>query len=352
MKRNTWRIFGSGSYLGITGRRFGTRLNYQAAQVDQLIQGILAYEPTAYWPLNDPVGSAAARDVTGNGFTGTVVGNVTFGNAGLTSYGETAAGFDGSTSSHILVPTPITTPFTIMALTTNAGTVANNTYFSNGTTATAGFRSSHDAVTAYDTLMQVAPSDLYATAPGAAGTTLSVTAADGSLIYASQNGSAYATNGSSLSLSSVSGIGLKGNIVGLTNDFSGTIAHVAIFPYVLTPQQVSDIYALVTGTPAPGTNAYQDAAVGFKPQARGRIFNTASNILTTQYYYLAAGTTTVPGQTAFGQGGNPPDTSLLLGGPPNYNNLTPNGFIYAPYPIDGWILDNTGGFGKAFIYAR
>lgn len=55
--------------------------------------------PSAWWKLNDPVGSTLAQDSSGNGNTGTVVGGVTFGQTGpiTGTPSDTAALFDGST---------------------------------------------------------------------------------------------------------------------------------------------------------------------------------------------------------------------------------------------------------------
>ncbi len=52
--------------------------------------------PLAWWKLDDPVGSPTAADSSGNGYTGTVNGGVTFGQPGPVA-GHTAALFDGST---------------------------------------------------------------------------------------------------------------------------------------------------------------------------------------------------------------------------------------------------------------
>ena len=58
-----------------------------------------SFGPSAWWKLSDPVGSTSVKDWSGNGYTGTVNGGVTFGQAGPIA-GEpqdTAALFDGST---------------------------------------------------------------------------------------------------------------------------------------------------------------------------------------------------------------------------------------------------------------
>lgn len=49
-----------------------------------------------HWPLDDPIGSTVARDISGNGYNGTP-SNVTFGAAGMGD-GHTAASFNGTNS--------------------------------------------------------------------------------------------------------------------------------------------------------------------------------------------------------------------------------------------------------------
>ena len=58
----------------------------------------LSLAPVAYWKLNDPVGSSTAADRSGNGYTLTVNGTVTFGEPSVVpSDSETSAQGDGST---------------------------------------------------------------------------------------------------------------------------------------------------------------------------------------------------------------------------------------------------------------
>ncbi len=63
---------------------------------------VLSLAPTAWWKLADPVGSGTAADSSGNGYTGTVNGGVTFGQPGPIAGApqDTAALFDG-TSGYI-----------------------------------------------------------------------------------------------------------------------------------------------------------------------------------------------------------------------------------------------------------
>ena len=51
------------------------------ASYDTTVLTKLSLAPVAYWKLNDPVGSTTAADSSGNGYTLTVNGTVTFGEA-------------------------------------------------------------------------------------------------------------------------------------------------------------------------------------------------------------------------------------------------------------------------------
>ncbi len=66
------------------------------ASYDALVTSLL---PSAWWKLNDPIGSTTVADSSGNGYNGTVTGGVTFGQPGAISGtpSDTAALFDGST---------------------------------------------------------------------------------------------------------------------------------------------------------------------------------------------------------------------------------------------------------------
>ena len=82
--------------------QYATLLGTYDAQVANL-------SPSAWWKLSDAVSSTTALDSSGNGYTGTVTGGVTFGQAGAISGNplDTAALFDGTTgyiSSSISVP--------------------------------------------------------------------------------------------------------------------------------------------------------------------------------------------------------------------------------------------------------
>jgi type II secretory pathway pseudopilin PulG len=67
---------------------------------------IEALNPTGYWPLNDPAGSATVADASGNNYTGTVSGGVTLGQPGPTPGPPTATnGVSGQSTITWTAPT-------------------------------------------------------------------------------------------------------------------------------------------------------------------------------------------------------------------------------------------------------
>ncbi len=70
----------------------------QIVSYDETVLTKLSLAPVAYWKLNDPVGSTTAADSSGNGYTLTVSGTVTFGEPSVVpSDSETSVKGDGST---------------------------------------------------------------------------------------------------------------------------------------------------------------------------------------------------------------------------------------------------------------
>ena len=96
----------------------------------------LSLAPVAYWKLDDPVGSTTAADSSGNGYTLTVNGTVTFGEPGLVpTDSETCAKGDGSTGylesagTPALIPTA--GPMTVICCVKN-NVAANGSFVSWG----------------------------------------------------------------------------------------------------------------------------------------------------------------------------------------------------------------------------
>jgi hypothetical protein len=77
---------------------WGTASGAAIASYDTTVLTRLSLAPVAYWKLNDPVGSTTAADSSGNGYTLSVNGTVTFGKPSVVpSDSETSAQSDGST---------------------------------------------------------------------------------------------------------------------------------------------------------------------------------------------------------------------------------------------------------------
>ena len=87
---------------------------------DETVLSRLSLAPVAYWKLNEPAGSTTAADSSGNGYTLTVNGTVTFGEPSVVpTDSETSAQSDGSTGylsggPFTLIPTGAS-PFTLIA---------------------------------------------------------------------------------------------------------------------------------------------------------------------------------------------------------------------------------------------
>ena len=83
---------------------------------DETVLTKLSLAPVAYWKLDDPVGSTTAADSSGNGYTLTVSGTVTFGEPSVVpSDSETSAKGDGSTGYLSGAAITLAPPLTIIA---------------------------------------------------------------------------------------------------------------------------------------------------------------------------------------------------------------------------------------------
>ena len=273
MRRNTWRIYGDSSY--VTGRRFGQRLPFARSAVDVLIQGIMAYKPMAYWPLNDPVGTLTARDVTGNGFTGTVSGSVTFGSTGLTSFGETAASFSGG---HIITPAVMPPVYTLIA-SSNISSSAYGSIIQNAETSPklGYYPAANVSYPGEITFQNIS----YAANSGTNNLSAicnPVATFDGENVILYQNGTHSTVQSGNPSTSPMT----------IGNSLTGTIAHVAIFNRALTPEEIAGIYALVTATPSTVSNCSMDASIGpLNNSNRGAVMGYEdTRALLNQYYWI------------------------------------------------------------------
>lgn len=266
MKRNSWRIYGNSSY--VTGRRFGSRLRYQRATVDVLIQGILSYKPIAYWPLNDPAGSTTARDVTGNGFTGQAPSSVSFGATGLTNYGESSAQF----SSNYLTVTdfPALNPISAIYL-VNYSAAGYSSHLVSGNESSDGFLTSesNSGPTVY---AQTFPN-------GTAGTNIALALnTTGFVTYVNSESVGSMTINNSAPVQKSQPLNpVQGLQIG-SGSTPARMAHVAIFNRPLTQAEITAIYQLATATPTLVFQNSTDAAVGVNNNSNlGVVMGNVSN---------------------------------------------------------------------------
>ena len=313
MKRNTWRIYGDSSY--VTGRRFGQRLAFARSTVDVLIQGILAYEPMAYLPLNDPAGSTTARDVTGNGFTGTVSGAVNFGSAGLTAYGETAALFlGGSIQTTANIPL---SPFTVINMRKQSATVIGVQsfcweYYDGSNGITMYIRSGvNDGVVNEFHLNGSGTYGGQVTGSNNTNTHLDALVYDGIGALNYVDGSPGQPALPVAFGQPATNFSIAGQPV--AQSYSGSIAHVAIFNRALTPEEIAGIYALVTATPSTVANCSMDASIGpLNNSDRGAVMGFESTRPTPNEYYWYQENIPPGGTQVSGSGGLLVNQNILL----------------------------------------
>ena len=245
---------------GTTFYAVATAAGLQPASYDTTVLTKLSLAPVAYWPLDDPVGSTTAADKSGNGYTLSVNGTVTFGEPSVVpTDSETSAKGDGSTGYLITSAAPAllpvgTSPFTwLVAVTPPAGSGAAWMGLA-GQSGSTGFGSAatNDAIGLWT--------------PGHAGGISSVQAWSGSthLCGAVYNGNSLlcyldgtraninAGNIGNIGTSSGNVVVLAGGSVGGGNpgpfNFSNfPIGRVAIFAGVLTPKDWALLMQAFTG---------------------------------------------------------------------------------------------------------
>lgn len=106
---------GTGTYSAVSA-------SITVATYDQLVASL---SPSAWWKLNDAVGSTTVADSSGNGYTGTITGGVTLGQPGaiVGTPSDTAALFDGSTG---YITTTFTPPTTVQSISMWVKTTSTN----------------------------------------------------------------------------------------------------------------------------------------------------------------------------------------------------------------------------------
>ena len=209
--------------------------------------------PSGWWKLSDAVGSLTAADSSGNGYTGTVNGGVTFGQPGPIAGApqDTAALFDG-TSGYVAVGTeaalaPFGTDFTVLGWIRPSSSPA-----------TAVMYARDDATLGRWGMFGTDSEELYCQLGGnvaAQGGTVPlnewafavfVYTFSTSLIALYLNGALVPQTPTALSANSATGQSTIGERTysGYQGYFPGDIAEVAIFPTALTATQVAALYDL------------------------------------------------------------------------------------------------------------
>ena len=219
---------------------------------------IMRLGPLGYWPLADAVGSATAKDVSGNGRDGTVHGTVTFGQAPLLKASTLpSALFDGS-SGYISLPTAgLPTgaqPWSQLAWASLASIPANYPFVlyvgSNTVLKQAGMYF-YQSTSKFGIGTGSVGSDIYsALSPTANHTYFFVATYDGTTAKfycydATANTNDVHSGARSFNLSyGIAQIGRNGTI---TYYWPGTIAHAALLNYALTPDQITRLYNIGQG---------------------------------------------------------------------------------------------------------
>lgn len=250
MPRNEYRPLGMPQYAGSSFRPPGGPTGY-----DKLVASL---GPSGWWKLADAVGSTTAADSSGNGYTGTVNGGVTFGEAGHPwwALGYTGALFDGSTGD-ITIATPAALlalfqdhDFTVTGWANPTSSFGQQAIFSLGQGITAGegfglFLNSGywHATGAYQDIQD----------PTAA--TLSVwQQATATFVASTGLMTLYVNGGEVVSGSFASGVNVPtttttayiGQGAWFPAWFDGDLAEVAVFDFALTAAQISQLYEKAT----------------------------------------------------------------------------------------------------------
>lgn len=218
---------------------------------------VKALAPEAYWRLGDPVGSTTAADSSGNGFTGTVGGTVTFGQAGpIAASIDTAALFDGSTGVVTTTASITTAPWSIaLWFNVSASTASTNVMFGTDNPTVSPFDGMR--------IVQASTNGIRCTVGNGAAAT-SITSSNPSLntwhfFCATYNGTTltgYLDGVSFGSASTAFSVGrfpvtMGRSAVSSANFWAGEMAQVMWFESTLTPTQVSNLY---TSSSLAGTN--------------------------------------------------------------------------------------------------
>ena len=219
---------------------------------DQLIT---SYNPTAWWKLNDAVGSPAASDSSGGRFGTTASGTVTFGATGpiIGSQTNTAVTFTATTSGQLTTSTPVSLNLNTQSFTFSAW-IKPTSYPSSGTAQIIGYFPNIGITLETNGAMKLwfngigTPTGSVSTnvwhhvvGTYTAGTNARTLYLDGVLVGTDSGGTIT-------DLSSVISIGGAIYWSGYATYFNGSIAEASILPVTLTAAQVLQLYNSATRT--------------------------------------------------------------------------------------------------------
>ena len=219
---------------------------------DQLIT---SYNPTAWWKLNDAVGSPAASDSSGGRFGATASGTVTFGATGpiTGSPTNTAATFTATTSGQLITSTPVSLNLNTQSCTFSAW-IKITSYPSSNTALIIGYFPNIGITLDPASTMKLwfngignpigsVSTNVWHHVVGTytAGTNARTLYLDGVLVGTDSGGTIT-------DLSSVISIGGANYWSGYATYFNGSIAEASILPVTLTAAQVLQLYNSATRT--------------------------------------------------------------------------------------------------------
>lgn len=247
--------------------------NWTAAALSSAEAYMHSLEPQAWWKLSDPVGSTTAADASGNGYTGTVYGNVTFGEPGAIANlpWRTAAKMDGTTG---YIRTTSNGPsvsaafsFTAWVYYASAPSTPSWDIFTEraGPNEAVGLigQSFDNGIRFGGSLYAGANDYFFAPQVYATGAWFHL-----AYVYDSAQGGILYVNGASVYAQNITGTNqcqtLLGNYFNSTDLPQGTSAQLAVFDYALSPTQVTTLYSMaqqsVVPAVSPSTVTYQGAS--------------------------------------------------------------------------------------------
>jgi len=206
---------------------------------------VASLNPEAWWKLADAVGSTTALDSSGNGYTGTVNGGVTFGEPGAISGtpSDTAALFDGTTGRITTSYEPLGNVVTISAFYRASSTPTSTAIIFD--TGAAGSSNGFDVYMNASGKLIAQIMDLAIFDPTASNDGkwhMATVVANGTAGYLYRDGELVASGTFAGSATANYGLAIGSYGGGPADFFPGDIQEVSIFPTALTASQVLALY--------------------------------------------------------------------------------------------------------------